>query len=663
VGTTRRAVAAATAAGPAFELSAFAALAPLARADDVVPAVARAVGAVPLDGETPHEALRRTLAGRRALLVADNFEHVLDAATDLAGLLRDCPGLTVLVTSREALGVAAERLHPLAPLAAPASDAVEPLDVAAAPATALLADRVRRHDPGFAVTTENAAALAAVARRLDGLPLAIELAAARLRLLSPAALAARLEHAVDTLGEGPRDADSRQRTLRATLDWSHDLLDADERAVFARFSALAGGATVELAEAVTGAGPDRLEALVAKHLLRRADGRLSMLHVVREYAAERLAAAPDAGTAAYAALLGACLELAEAAAAELDGPDGTVWFARLDTEAPNIAAALEWGIDHDPAVALELVAALTRWWRRGGRSQEGRRFIEAALAAGDAVASARARTVARVGFFHVSGAHVAAERKRELLEQAVALAPDADTRVLALTARVQLEVAQTAYAAAEPYARAAMEAAAGASDDARGRALVAAARTVATLPEALALLEEASQLFRRTGRLAALSELLGSVGWFALEEGDLATGEDLLGQAAELAAALPDKPSRAFVTGNRAVAALLAGRREEARSGFLAELRDGADARVDDLVGEALVGLAALAATDGRPRDAARLLGASERRRPAFTPDRVEQRILDDFLAERESAAWVRDRAAGRALDLDAAVSAGLAEA
>jgi hypothetical protein len=192
---------------------------------------------------------------------------------------------------------------------------------------------------------------------------------------------------------------------------------------------------------------------------------------------------------------------------------------------------------------------------------------------------------------------------------------------------------------------------------------MAATWTVATLPDALALLGRASELFQRTGRLAPLSELLGSVGWFALEEGDSATAERLLAQADEIAQALPDKTSRAFIAGNRAVAALLAGRREDARSGFLAELRDGAAARIDDMLGEALLGLAALAAADGRSCDAARLLGASERRRPGFAPDRIERRILDGFLADRSRPDWARERAAGGALDLDAAVAAGLAEA
>ena len=233
-------------------------------------------------GETDAAALDRELAREPLLLVVDNLEHLPDAAPLLAALLERHPALRLVGTSRQPVGIRAERLYPVAPL--PARPAVE-----------LFAARARARDPAFALSDENAAGVAAVCERLGGLPLALELAAARLGVLSPAALAERLDDALDLLGRGPRDAPERQQTLRATLDWSFDLLDDAERDAFTALGAFAGGCELDAAEAVTEASLAELEALVAKSLVTARDARLSMLEPVRQYAAELLAARPDAG--------------------------------------------------------------------------------------------------------------------------------------------------------------------------------------------------------------------------------------------------------------------------------------------------------------------------------------------------------------------------------
>ena len=222
-----------------------------------------------------------------ALLVLDNFEHLLAAAPLVSELLAACADLKVLATSREALRLQGEQRYALAPLEPPRRTAGAAV-VEQAAAGALFVERARSHDRDFELTDANAGAIAEVCRRLDGLPLAIELAAARTAMLGPEELSARLGAALDALGSGPRDAPDRQRTLRATIDWSHRLLSAPEAEAFARFAVFAGGATLEAALQVTGADLDTLEGLVDKQLLLRrrapgAEARLLMLETVREY--------------------------------------------------------------------------------------------------------------------------------------------------------------------------------------------------------------------------------------------------------------------------------------------------------------------------------------------------------------------------------------------
>ena len=245
----------------------FVSLAATASAEHVASAIAPAVGVTPLEGESPMRAVERFLAPKRGLLVLDNFEHLLPAAPLISELLATAPAVTVVATSREALGLQAEQRYAVAPLELP--PAADPGAVAQAAAGALFVERARRHDQGFELTDDNASAVAEICRHLDGLPLAIELAAARTTLLDVHELNARLAPVLDGLGHGPRDAPDRQRTLRATIDWSHRLLNAREAEAFARFAAFAGGATTEAAEAVTGADLDALQGLVDKQLLQR----------------------------------------------------------------------------------------------------------------------------------------------------------------------------------------------------------------------------------------------------------------------------------------------------------------------------------------------------------------------------------------------------------
>ena len=374
----------------------YVALAPVQEPGLVAAAVAAALGIRESGGRALIEVVADSLRKRQVLLVLDNFEHVLAAAPLVADLLAAAPRLKVLATSRSLLGLSGEHAFPVPPLALPDLDALPPPPMLAeAPAVALLLARVRALVPGFQLTAANAADVAAICVRLDGLPLALELAAARLRLLSPRALLARLDHRLALLIGGARDLPARHQTLRATLDWSYRLLDVGEQILLGRLAVFVGGWTLAAAEAVgTAAGEltvsvlDELQALLDQHLVQPtagADGepRFTMLETIREYALERLvehgeAAATRRAHAAY------YLHIAEAAEPALHGPEQVAWFDRLDEEHPNLRAALAWSLDGgDATVAVRLGGALYWFWYVRGHSSEGRAWLERALGAAE----------------------------------------------------------------------------------------------------------------------------------------------------------------------------------------------------------------------------------------------------------------------------------------
>ena len=364
VGKTRLAIAAAMRLAADFADGArFVALASVFEPRELASAIARAL-AVPIrDGEPSDAAVSRFLADRHLLLVLDNFEQLVEAAAPVGDLLPACPGLTVMVTSREPTRLAAERLFLVRPLEVPdASVRPLPIELERYDAVATFVDRAQARDPEFALDDDNAPHVREICRRLDGLPLALELAAARVGLLPPAELATRLDHALAVLTSGARDIPDRQRTLRATIDWSHDLLTDTERQAFARIAAFPAGASLAAAELVTGASLDTLDSLVAKQLLVRRDDRLLMLETVREYAAERLAENADAD-ATYERLASWCGDFAREATPHLVRADRAPWLAKLDREYPNALAALSWALDTGRAeLALQLVGSLGDYW-------------------------------------------------------------------------------------------------------------------------------------------------------------------------------------------------------------------------------------------------------------------------------------------------------------
>ena len=332
--------------------------------------------AIPEAGQDPEEVLTAELQGTELLLLVDNFEQVLPAAGSIARLLDTTPGLKVIVTSRAPLHVAAEREFPVPPLA---DDEAAELFIA----------RAHAANPNFVLSERNAGAVAEICARLEGLPLAIELAAARTKLLPPVALLSRLGNRLELLTGGRRDAPQHQQTLRMTLDWSYDLLEPDAQRLFARLGVFAGGCTLESAEAVCGGDGSVLEglaALVDESLVRQretdtGEPRFSMLEIVREYALERLSGSGD-GDETRRRHLEHFVSLAEEAEPKLADRDQIAWFARLEDEHDNLRAALAFALDSDdPSSALRLAVGVRGFWQIHGYLVEGRQALESALAA------------------------------------------------------------------------------------------------------------------------------------------------------------------------------------------------------------------------------------------------------------------------------------------
>jgi predicted ATPase/class 3 adenylate cyclase len=361
-------------------------LAPLRDSDLVLETAAQALAAS--DGLAEH------VADRSLLLLLDNFEHVVEAADGLAELLAACPNLQLLVTSRELLGLPAEQAYPVPPL--------EPNE-----GNELFLARAHAVDPGFAAS----AAVPELCARLEQLPLALELAAARVRVLSPEQLLERLAGRLDLLKAG-RGVHARQQTLRATIEWSHELLDDDEQRLFARLAVFRGGCTLVSAEEVCDADLDTLQSLVDKSLVRVRDGdRFWMLETIREYAVERLEASGEADQLRrrHAEHFLALAEEAEPHAREVD----PATLDRLDREADNMRAALDWlEAAGETQLVLRLAGALDDFWGAKGHFAEGRRRIEAALAADASPTAARAKALNAAGDMAIGHGDQAAARLR-----------------------------------------------------------------------------------------------------------------------------------------------------------------------------------------------------------------------------------------------------------
>ena len=443
VGKSRLAVEAAGRLGPGFADGVrFVDLASVSAAELVPAAVAAGLGLNTSGGRLCADVVSY-LRSKRLLLVLDNFEQVTEAAPMVAELLAAAPGLVTLVTSRTVLRVSGEYELCVPPLAVPPSRDAGNLDEYAS--VRLFMVRAGAAAPGFELTGRNAEAIAEICRRLDGLPLAIELAAARIRLLPPCALLARLDDRMSVLTAGPRDLPERQRTLRNTLDWSFGLLSADEKALFARLGVFAGTFGLPAAEAVCadGAGQpgrtmDTLSSLVDSSLVRpephEDEPRFSLLETIRVYALERLRESDDWHDvhdrhAAY------FLSLAEPADAELHGAGQLAWLNRLEIRRGNLNAALSWLTDTDQLrAALHLIWTTWRfWWLHGHAGELGRHVDEVLAKSASLPPRQRALALSAAGFVRFAGGDQV--RARRLLKQSLPLYRKAGDRLgMGLTA-------------------------------------------------------------------------------------------------------------------------------------------------------------------------------------------------------------------------------------
>jgi predicted ATPase/DNA-binding CsgD family transcriptional regulator len=642
----------------------FVGLAPITAPDLVASAVAQVFGVREVGDRPIAQGLTSYLHDRELLLVLDNFEQVVAAAPVVADLLGRCPRLKVLATSRMPLHISGEREFPIPPLSLP-ERAVYPTveSLTRSEAVRLFVARAEAVKPGFAITTENAPAVAEVCAWLDGLPLAIELAAARSKVLSPAALLLRLERRLPLLTGGPRDQPARLRTMRDAIAWSHDLLDQDEQALFRRLAVFVGGFSLAAAEAVgrrevdggrggDGAGTsgfpppssvlDLVGSLVDKSLVRpveqAGDGpdtgtpRFTMLETIREYGLEQLAASGEEAAArdAHASYY---LTLAEQSFAGVHGADHHRWMERSEVEHDNFRGALAWLLAAgNPVLAQRLAGALHRFWYIRGHLSEGRTWVERALAGATSTPPAvQGRALLAAGWLAWAQGDYAHAVER--------------VQASLVTFRAVNDVAGIAEAL---------------------YLLGLAAEDRGEFPRASALLSEALDLFRGLGERSWVAFVLNALGVVAYEEGDGDHATALFEEALANFRAVGEMHGTGFALTNLGKVALA--RHDVAKAA--AYYRESLALRREygEQVGVAggLRGLAMIAAHDGQFERAARLFGAAEALREAIglPPPRHHARYEESVAATRAAlgeeqllATW----RAGRQLPLAEAVAEAVA--
>jgi predicted ATPase/class 3 adenylate cyclase len=633
--------------------------------------VLQTLGVVP-EGDQPAErALTDHLRSREMLLVLDNFEQLVVAAPLVTELLQGAGALKILVTSQAALRLGGEHEVPVAPLQLPPTETSDLDTLYANEAVALFVQRARAVVPSFELTHANVAPIASITRQLDGLPLAIELAAARIKLFPPEAMLRRLDRAFEFLRSGERDRPDRHRTLRSAIGWSYDLLSDPERQVFERTSVFEGGFTLESAEAVVGepdGSLDVLEALaslVDKSLLRQTESageepRFERLRTIRTFARERLESQGEADRwrrrhAEHFAELAEAMEPTRVA-----GGDREVRAALegLEREYPNVRTALLWALDAGEAhLAVRLCQALPALWVRRGLFQEAEGWLERLLALSESLSSLDRAHV--LGF---SGrlAQIRGDNSPDVIarfEESLRLYREADDRKG--VARSLMNLGNVRSRAGEyGQARALFEESLAlyrALDDPVGMNgallnLGDAYRAEGDAERAIARFEEACELARRRRNEIGLAFALQYVGATRLQEGDAASAEAVLGESRELFQMLKARLGLAWTTYYEGHLARVRSDRISARTLYGEALREFMTLDYAPGIAETLLGLAGLAAAEGGCEEAARLLGASEmlRRHSSITRSPLEldleREIVDRCAASMGSEAFARAR-------------------
>ncbi len=640
-GKTRLAIAAAErAAGEFPDGVCFVPLAPVADPALVVPTLAQALGVREPPGSSPIQGIEAHLRGKKLLLVLDNFEQVLSAAPAVSELLTGCPTLKVLVTSRAVLRLSGEQDFPVPPLAVPVPESLPDLaSLNQYEAVLLFTERAQAVKPNFEVTSENASAVAEICYRLDGLPLAIELAAARTHLLPPHALLGRLGNALQLLTGGPRDLPDRQRTLRGAIDWSYGLLTPEEQHLFRCLAVFVGGWDLDAAESVCGADIridllEGLESLVDESLVRQreepgGEPRFTMLQIIREYALEKLTESGELSDVArrhadYFA------DFAERAESEVRGPGQRVALDRLEEEHGNLRAAMSGMLERgEPAGAIRIAWAIWRFWSIRGFVLEGRRWFERALEHPESIpAATRARGLCGLGCLVYASGEI--ERTIELMNQVVLLSEEIGDQWLRAYALLMLGYAE--------------------SDG-------------NNLERATASLRDALRQFRKLGERLGVGVALNRLGYIAAASGDIERAEQLLEEAATLLRAQGSDWDLAVNRNIYAFLFLLRGDYERAEELLRESLQLSVQLRDRWASGYLLVHLALTAAMQGEFERAARLFGAADRLREVASVA-IQMSLMHPLLEQQLSATrsalgeegYARARSEGWAMPLEQAV-------
>lgn len=627
----------------------FVPLAPLQDATLVLPAIAQALG-LKEGGDRPLlESLKAFLRDKKLLIVLDNFEQVIESAPVLAQILSACPGLKLLVTSRELLRLTLEHDFPVQPLSLPDLHHLPPpQELAGYPSVCLFVARAAVVKPGFALTPDNSAAVAEICSKLDGLPLAIELAAARVRLLAPQAILARLDKRLRLLTGGARDLPERQQTLYNAIGWSYDLLSPREQSIFARLSVFAGGCTEDAAGAICsdleGGGSlnalDDLSLLLDKSLLYRVDApslageypepRFVMLETIREYASERLA---ESGTLAEMQSRHAhyYLSIADAGEAVWFTGEQHYWLERFDQEQHNFQAALAWAVRNDPDVALRLGAALWRYWLAHGYLTQGRWWLEEAIAGvpkqkdGAPTPDRQARAKALFGAGVLATHQSDYARASELIAQSLGAARSTDDELQVANSLVGLGISM--------YYRGEYDRSVSQFEEAlqvfrrlghvRGMSLAlnSLSSSIACLGDstrAAALAEESLNLSRGAGDSLSVAASLTNLGRAVLQQGEIERAIALFEESLSIRVRLKDKGGIAHTLHFLGNAALARGDVAEASSLYARSVAFRHELGDREGLAAPLEGLAAVAGRLGNLERASRLYGAAEALREAI---------------------------------------------
>jgi predicted ATPase/DNA-binding CsgD family transcriptional regulator len=660
-------------------------LAPLSEGALVPKETAEALGVPERPAQPLVETLAEVLRDRKLLLLVDNCEHLLEATAHLIDSLLDaCPHLSILATSREAIGVEGEVRWLVPPLSVPengfSSEELQDYE-----SVRLFVERAGGRDPSFSLSSQNVGAVAEICGRLEGIPLAIELAAARVGPLSLEQISARLGRSLDFLTRGGRTVEPRQRTLKGALDWSHGLLSEPEKILFRRLSVFAGGWTLKTAETVApGEGVaegeilDLLFGLVDKSLVLAEEHegvgvRYRMLEPVKQYAKEKLEESDESGTVRrqHADFF---LALAERARPQLRGPEDRKWLERLEREHDNMRAALSFALESEEVeLALRMTGALGTFWYMHSHSDEGRKWLEVALArderapvvvriralealywlAHDRWDHDRAEAIAREAMELSADAEIedslAAslwimsagpawvrgdyERGKELLEKSLQISREAGDRIIIAEALLQL--AATAW---------------GTGDTERGKEIY----------------EEGVILCREAGYTFRLPDFLFSLGYQLLLDGDYEQGAELNEEAVAICREHGYKRSLNFALDNLGWATLLQGDHARATSFYVESLAVSKELGDKACASESLDGLACIAGATGEPVRAARLFGAAEAMRDTLSEAVVFQHTPEEAAWREPSrararsrlgdAAWEDELSEGRAMGLKEAI-------